>query len=117
MADACCSAKRDTIAELGRKAEQRRALIVVMVIVRVSYGTRMTNGALIQIHADLDESAHMCGATTGGVIRRVLLPLLAPALAGGVQRRHNRKIANFPDFVNRAAWRAPRAPPVSFAQR
>jgi iron(III) transport system permease protein len=55
-------------------------LIIVMVIVRISYGTRMTNGALMQIHSDLDESAHMCGATTGGVIRRVLLPLLAPAL-------------------------------------
>jgi iron(III) transport system permease protein len=55
-------------------------LIIVMVIIRISYGTRMTNGALMQIHADLDESAHMCGATTGGVIRRVLLPLLAPAL-------------------------------------
>jgi iron(III) transport system permease protein len=40
----------------------------------------MTNGALIQIHSELDESAHMCGATTGGVMWRVLLPLLTPAL-------------------------------------
>jgi Co/Zn/Cd efflux system component len=32
MADACCSSKRDTIAELGRKTEQRRVLIIVMLI-------------------------------------------------------------------------------------
>lgn len=32
MADDCCSRKGDTIAQLGRKADQRRVLIAVMVI-------------------------------------------------------------------------------------
>lgn len=32
MADDCCSRKSDTIAQLGRKAAQRRVLIAVMVI-------------------------------------------------------------------------------------
>ena len=55
-------------------------LILVYVVARLSYGTRMTNGALIQIHTELEESARVCGASTGGVLRRVLLPLLMPSL-------------------------------------
>ena len=38
----------------------------------------MTNSALIQIHTELDEAAPVSGAGTGGVLRAVLLPLLAP---------------------------------------
>jgi iron(III) transport system permease protein len=55
-------------------------LIIVSVIVRISYGSRMTNGAMIQIHRELDEAAQMSGATRGEVITRVLIPLIAPAL-------------------------------------
>lgn len=55
-------------------------LILVYVVARLSYGTRMTNGVLIQIHKELEESARVCGATTGGVLRHVLLPLLVPSL-------------------------------------
>ncbi len=55
-------------------------LVLVYVVARLSYGTRMTNGALIQIHKELEESAQICGAATSGVLRRVLLPLLAPSL-------------------------------------
>jgi iron(III) transport system permease protein len=55
-------------------------LILVYAIARLSYGTRMTNTALGQIHADLDESAAAAGAGTAGVLRKVLLPLLAPAM-------------------------------------
>src|SRR5262245_14902221 len=36
-------------------------LLVVFVIARISYGTRMTNSGLIQIHAELEESAQMSG--------------------------------------------------------
>jgi iron(III) transport system permease protein len=55
-------------------------LVLVYVIARVSYGTRMTNTALIQIHKELEESATVCGAAAGGVLRAVILPLLAPAM-------------------------------------
>jgi iron(III) transport system permease protein len=48
--------------------------------VRLSYGTRMTNSALMQVHLELDESARMSGAGVGRVIRSILLPLLRPAL-------------------------------------
>jgi iron(III) transport system permease protein len=55
-------------------------LVIVYVIARLSYGTRMTNSALIQIHRELDEAAQMSGAGTFGVLRRILLPLLAPTV-------------------------------------
>src|SRR6202012_3715747 len=55
-------------------------LVLVYVVARLSYGTRMTNSALIQIHKELEESAQVCGASTGNIMRRVLVPLLAPTL-------------------------------------
>jgi iron(III) transport system permease protein len=55
-------------------------LIIVYVIVRLSYGTRMTNSALIQINRELEESAQVGGASTFGVLRSVLIPLLTPTL-------------------------------------
>jgi iron(III) transport system permease protein len=55
-------------------------LLIVFVIARISYGTRMTNSGLIQIHTELEESAQMCGATTWQAFRRITVPLLAPTL-------------------------------------
>jgi iron(III) transport system permease protein len=55
-------------------------LLLVFVIGRLSYGTRMTNSGLIQINRELDECAEICGANTWGVLRTVLVPLLAPTL-------------------------------------
>ncbi len=55
-------------------------LVIVYVIARLSYGTRMTNSGLIQVHRELDEAAQMSGAGTFGVLRRILLPLLAPTV-------------------------------------
>jgi len=55
-------------------------LLIVFVVARLSYGTRMTNSGLIQIHRELEEAATVSGAGTGGVLRRVLVPLLAPTL-------------------------------------
>jgi iron(III) transport system permease protein len=55
-------------------------LLIVFVIARISYGTRMTNSGLIQIHAELEESAQMSGASTWDAFRRVTVPLLTPTL-------------------------------------
>jgi iron(III) transport system permease protein len=55
-------------------------LLLVFTVARLSYGTRMTNGGLIQIHSELEESARISGATTWGAFRRISLPLLAPTL-------------------------------------
>jgi iron(III) transport system permease protein len=55
-------------------------LLLVFIIARISYATRMTNSGLVQIHAELEESAQMSGASLSGVFRRILVPLLSPTL-------------------------------------
>jgi iron(III) transport system permease protein len=55
-------------------------LLFVFVIARLSYGTRMTNSTLIQIHRELEEAATMSGVSTGVIVHRILVPLLAPTL-------------------------------------
>ncbi|HLI20849.1 MAG TPA: ABC transporter permease subunit, partial [Stellaceae bacterium] len=55
-------------------------LLILFVIARLSYATRMTNGTLIQVHRDLEEAATMSGVAAGTVVVRVLLPLLRPTL-------------------------------------
>ena len=55
-------------------------LLVVFAVARLSYGTRMTNSGLIQIHTELEESAQTSGGTSWDAFRRISLPLLAPTL-------------------------------------
>lgn len=55
-------------------------LLFVFIIARLSYATRMTNGAFIQIHKDLEEAATMSGVSTGVTVRHVIVPLLAPTI-------------------------------------
>ncbi|NRQ32181.1 iron ABC transporter permease [Nonomuraea sp. NN258] len=53
-------------------------LVVVMTLMHVSFGTRMFNAGLLQIHTELEEAAAMSGAATWEAVRRVTLPLLKP---------------------------------------
>jgi iron(III) transport system permease protein len=55
-------------------------ILAVFVIVRLSYGTRMTNNGLVQIHKELEEAAVMCRASPWIVVRKILIPLLAPTI-------------------------------------
>jgi iron(III) transport system permease protein len=55
-------------------------LLMVFTIARLSYGTRMTNSGLIQLHSELEESALMSGANHWAAFRRISLPLIAPTL-------------------------------------
>ncbi len=55
-------------------------LLFVFIIGRISYATRMTNSTLIQVHRELEEAATMSGVGTGTIVRRVLLPILAPTM-------------------------------------
>jgi iron(III) transport system permease protein len=55
-------------------------LVPVYVVATLSYGTRMINGAFIQIHRELEESAMVAGAGLAATVRAVLLPLLRPAI-------------------------------------
>src|SRR3546814_2403815 len=61
MADACCSSKRDTIAELGRKAEQRRVLIIVMLINLAMFVVEFGGGVVTRSSALMADSVDMFG--------------------------------------------------------
>jgi iron(III) transport system permease protein len=55
-------------------------LLFVFTIGWLSYGTRITNSGLIQIHRELEESARISGASTWSIVRWVVLPLLSRGL-------------------------------------
>ena len=47
------------------------------------YGMRYAYSGVLQIHRELEEAAGVAGAGTLGVLRRVVVPLLSPALLSG----------------------------------
>lgn len=49
----------------------------------VAFGTRLMNGAIIQIHKELEEAAYMCKASPTRALLSITLPLLFPAFAAG----------------------------------
>jgi iron(III) transport system permease protein len=57
--------------------------VIVYVVVRLSFGTRLLNSTLIQIHRELTEAAAVSGASGLHTARRVLAPLVLPALLNG----------------------------------
>jgi iron(III) transport system permease protein len=58
------------------------SLIIAFTIGYISYGTRVMNAAVLQIHKDLEEAATVSGAPQWRVFARVFFPLLQPALVG-----------------------------------
>ena len=58
------------------------SLIIAFLIGYMSYGTRVMNAAVLQIHKDLEEAAKVSGAPQWRVFVRVFFPLLMPAIVG-----------------------------------
>ncbi len=58
------------------------SLIIAFLIGYMSYGTRVMNAAVLQIHKDLEEAAKISGAPQWRVFLRVFFPLLMPAFVG-----------------------------------
>lgn len=58
-------------------------LMVIYVLERTSFGTRMLNSALSQIHKELEEAGEVMGIPLVRRIGAILLPLLVPALVNG----------------------------------
>jgi len=54
-------------------------ILAAFVIARISFPTRIYNNALLQIHKEIDEAGYVFGLGPLGVLRRILIPLLAPA--------------------------------------
>jgi iron(III) transport system permease protein len=55
-------------------------LIIVYVVTRISFATRVYNSSLVQIHKELDEAGYVFGLRTGKVIWKLLRPLMMPAI-------------------------------------
>ena len=55
-------------------------IILVNVISRLAYGTRVANAALLQVKPDLEESAWLSGARIATTMRRIIAPLVRPSL-------------------------------------
>lgn len=61
MTDDCCSKKGETIAELGRRADQRRVLVIVMVINAVMFIAEFGFGVIARSSAMMADSVDMLG--------------------------------------------------------
>ena len=58
-------------------------LIIAFVIRYLPYGMRYSYAGMLQIHHELEEAAGVCGATPMTTLRRIIAPLLAPAVLSG----------------------------------
>ncbi len=58
-------------------------LIWAFVINYLPYGMRYASSGMLQIHRELEEAAAVCGASALTRLRRIVAPLLAPALVAG----------------------------------
>jgi iron(III) transport system permease protein len=58
-------------------------LVLAVTITALPTGARLLNGTLVQIGAELEESARVHGASFLFTLRRVVVPLLTPALLSG----------------------------------
>ena len=58
-------------------------IIIANVVNRLSYTTRITNAALLQVGRELEESAQVCGARRLGTMWWVIAPLIKPSLVFG----------------------------------
>ncbi len=45
------------------------------------FGSRTTNGVMLQLHPEIEEAAMTSGAARGRILRRIVLPLVWPAVA------------------------------------
>ena len=55
-------------------------IVLVNVVARIPFATRMYNSALLQVHKDLDEAGYVFGLEPMNVFWRIVRPLLAPTL-------------------------------------
>lgn len=57
-------------------------LVIAYVTVYLSFTSRTASATMIQLHPELEEAARTCGGTPMYTVRRIVLPLMMPALVG-----------------------------------
>lgn len=55
-------------------------IAIAHTITWIAYGTRTTNGVMIQVHRELEEAGKVSGASTATVLGRIVLPLIAAGI-------------------------------------
>ncbi len=55
-------------------------LLAVYVICWISFGTRVLNNSMIQVHRELEEAAQVGGVSTFRILWKVILPLIRPGV-------------------------------------
>ena len=55
-------------------------LMAVYVVCWISFGTRVLNNSMIQVHRELEEAAQVGGASTLRIIAKIIAPLIKPGL-------------------------------------
>lgn len=58
-------------------------LAMGFIVSYIAFGTRLMNGAVVQIQKELEQAAYVCGATPTRTLLAITLPLLFPAFAAG----------------------------------
>jgi iron(III) transport system permease protein len=58
------------------------SIAFAFIVSYVAYGTRAMNAAILQIHKDLEEAAHVSGAAQWRTMWRIFLPLMKPTCVG-----------------------------------
>jgi iron(III) transport system permease protein len=59
-------------------------LLIVFVTIGLPVGVRLMSGMMLQLSPELEECSMAHGATWGQTFRKIVLPLLKPALAAGI---------------------------------
>lgn len=55
-------------------------IIIANTILRIPFGTRAISASLIQVHPELEQAVEVCGGSRATAIRRVIVPLILPAV-------------------------------------
>ena len=56
-------------------------ILAVYVLCWVSFGTRVLNNSMIQLHRELEEAAQVGGVSTFGILAKIIVPLIRPGIA------------------------------------
>ena len=58
-------------------------IILALTVSYIPFGSRTMNGAVVQLHPELEEAGHVAGSNWFTTLRRITLPLLLPSFVSG----------------------------------
>jgi sulfate transport system permease protein len=80
-------------------ANTERAVMLALAFVTLPFIVRTVQPVLEELEADVEEAAASLGARRGTIVRRIILPSLAPAIAAGAALSFARAISEYGSLV------------------